>query len=48
MALEDIDDYLFKWADLCEPLRDKCLSCGYTDCEYWQQIRDEIEEKEAK
>ena len=45
MALEDIDDYLFKWANGCEPSKEKCITCDNTDCQWWEVFNDEKEDK---
>lgn len=43
MALEDIDDWLFKWADQCEPMKEKCTGCDNTDCVWWDDFNEVIE-----
>lgn len=39
--LEDIDDWLFKWANQCEPIREKCIYCDNTDCQWWEDFNEE-------
>ena len=41
MALEDIDDWLFKWASQCEPTREKCIICDNTDCQWWGDFNED-------
>ena len=41
MALEDIDDWLFKWAGQCEPIREKCITCDNTDCQWWSNFNED-------
>ena len=45
MALEDIDDWLFKWADQCEPIKEKCTCCDNTDCAWWNDFNEVENEK---
>ena len=45
MALEDIDDWLFKWADQCEPTKEKCTGCDNIDCVWWEDFNEVENEK---
>ena len=43
--LEDIDTWLFKYADDCMPERDKCLYCEYHTCDWYRYFQEEIEDE---
>lgn len=37
----NIDAWLFRWADQCEPIKEKCIICENTECQWWQMFNEE-------